>query len=306
MDSEQSEIVSTATRTLLAAGYVIAGVHRQPDHIEFKAERVTRLGALVQLLVAITAEPEFSAEEVADIAHTAVNQNRVPVLVARIGNDEQLGWQEFLDVLGGAVPAWRVLTDEFVQHLAVASKNELPAGMKGEAWRLFEELVADGLEFCFGRRVNRLGAHKRGKKVSDLVAPLPDFSVIVIDTKATATQFDASWPFMRPLLEYVSKQKERQKGGGEVIAALVVSSEFQQDASTLAEIGREFLGETRIALSFMTADTLAHMVSQLKNGPDTRNVVRWKMLFRGGLIEKKDIDREIQAAVTERCETREF
>jgi len=74
-------------------------------------------------------------------SHAAVNQNRVPVLVARVGNDKQLGWQEFLDVLGGAVPAWRVLTDEFVQHLAVASKNELPPGMKGEAWRLFEELV---------------------------------------------------------------------------------------------------------------------------------------------------------------------
>ncbi len=308
MDSgfSQSEIVSIATRTLLAAGYVIAGVHRQPHHIEFKADRITRLGAVLQLLIAVTAEHEFSTEEAADIAHAAVNQNRVPVLVAQVGNDEQLGWQGFLDALGGAVPAWRVLTNEFVEHLAVASTNQLPVGLTGEAWRLFEDLVADGLEFCFGRRVNRLGAHKRGKKVSDLVAPLPDFSVVVIDAKATATQFDANWPSLRALVEYVGKQKERQKGGGEVIAALVVSSKFQQDVSALAQISGEFLGEARVALCFMTADALAHMVSELKRKPDTRNAVRWKMLFRGGLIEKSDIDREVREALTERCETREF
>ena len=100
---------------------------------------------------------------------------------------------------------------EFGQHLEAASKNELPAAMAGEPWRLFEDLVADGVEFCFGRRVNRLGAHKRGKKVSDMVAPLPDFNVIVIDAKATGTEFDASWPSLRALVEYVNKQKERQK-----------------------------------------------------------------------------------------------
>ena len=308
MDAEcaQGEVVSIATRTLLAAGYVISGVHRQPNHIEFKCERITRLGAVVQFLIAITAKPDFSSAEVADIEHTAANQNRVPALVAQAANNSQLSWKEFLDAMGGAVPAWRVLTEEFGRHLETASKNELPAGTLGEAWRLFEDLVADGLEFCFGRRVNRLGAHKRGKKVSDMVAPLPDFNVIVIDAKATAKEFDASWPSLRPLVEYVKKQEERQKGGGEVIAALVVTSKFQQEASVLAGIAREFLGETRIPLCFMTAGTLTYMVYELRKRPDVRNAVRWKMLFSGGLVESGEIDREVQAAVSERCEAREF
>ena len=106
----QPEIVSMATRTLLAAAYVISGVHRQPSHIEFKCERVTRLGAVIQFLIAITAKAVFSPEEVADIAHAAANQNRAAVLVAQVGNNGQLSWKEFLDAMGGAVPAWRVLT----------------------------------------------------------------------------------------------------------------------------------------------------------------------------------------------------
>ena len=302
----QPEIVSMATRTLLAAAYVISGVHRQPSHIEFKCERVTRLGAAIQFLIAITAKSVFSSEEVADIAHAAANQNRTPVLVAQVGNNGQLSWKEFLEAMGGAVPAWRVLTQEFGQHLEVASKNELPAGMSGEPWRLFEDLVADGLEFCFGRRVNRLGAHKRGKKVSDMVAPLPDFNVIVIDAKATGTEFDASWPSLRALVEYVNKQKERQKGGGDVIAALVVTSKFQQEASALAGIAREFLGETRTLLCFMTADTMTYMINELRKRPDIRNALRWKMLFSGGPIQSVEIDREVRAAEAERCEAREF
>jgi hypothetical protein len=300
------EIVSMATRTLLAAAYVISGLHRQPTHIEFKCERVTRLGAVIQFLIAITEKSVFSPDEVADIAHAAANQNRAPVLVAQVGNNDQLSWKEFLDAMGGAVPAWRVLTQEFGQHLEAASKNELPAGMSGEPWRLFEDLVADGLEFCFGRRVNRLGAHKRGKKVSDMVAPLPDFNVIVIDAKATGTEFDASWPSLRALVEYVNKQKERQKGGGDVIGALVVTSKFQQEASALAGIAREFLGETRTPLCFMTADTMTYMINELRKRPDVRNALRWKMLFSGGPIQNVEIDREIQAADAERCEAREF
>ena len=306
MEFTPSEIVSVATRTLLAAGYQISGVHRQPEHIEFKCERVTRLGAVIPFLIAITGKPEFDSEEVADIGHTATNQNRVPVFVAVEGAAGQLSLKEFLDAMGGAVPPWRVLTEEFERHLATASKNELPPGLTGEPWRLFESLVADGLEFCLGRRVNRLGAHKRGKKVSDMVAPLPDSNVVVVDAKASATGFNAGWPSLRPLVEYVNKQRERQQGGGEVIAALVVSSTFQQDESELVKIAKEFLGETRTPLCFMTAETLAYSVKELRTRPDIRNAIRWKLVFSGGLIQPYEIDREIGAAVTERCEIREF
>jgi len=300
------EIVAIATRTLLAAGFVISGAHRQPAHIEFTCERASRLGPSVQFLIAITDQGEFSYEAASDIAHAANNQNRLIVLVSNSGGAGQLCWREFLEVLGGAVPSWRALTDKYRDHLLTASKNELPPGLTGEAWWLFESLVADGLEFCLGRRVNRLGGQKRGKRVSDMVAPLPDFNVVVVDAKASASGFDVGAGSLRALTEYVDKQKHRQQGGGDVVAALVVSSKFVQDEKGLSEAARDFLGQTRIPLCFMTAKDLWTMVQALRSKPDIRNCVRWNILFAGGLIRTQQINTEINAVTQERCEPREL
>lgn len=301
-----SDVVAVATRTMLAAGYVISGVHRQPGHIEFKCERVSRLGPTVQFLIAITDQGEFPEVDAKDIAHAAGNQNRLAVLVSNSGGPHQLSWAEFLEVMGGAVPSWKALTDKYRDHLEKASRNEVPSGLTGEAWWIFESLVADGLEFCFGRRVNRLGGQKRGMRVSDMVAPLPDFSVMVVDAKASGLGFDANAGSLRALAEYVDKQKQRQQGGGDVVAALVVSSGFVQDERGLAAAAKEFLGQTRIPLCFLTASDLWLMVRTLRDKPDIRNCIRWNTLLAGGLIQSHHIESEIRSVAQERCETREL
>lgn len=300
------DIVTVATRTLLAAGYAISGVQRQPAHIEFRWERGSRLGPTVPFLIAITDRGEFSEDDVKAISHAAANQQRLAVLVSASGGLGQLTWIEFLEIMGGAVPSWKALTDEYHDHLDKASRNEATAGLSGEPWWIFESLVADGLEFCFGRRVNRLGGHKRGKRVSDMVAPLPDFSAVVVDAKASGCGFDANAGALRPLAEYVEKQKQRQRGGGEVIAALVVSSGFVQDEEGLADAAIEFLGQTRIPLCFITAENLWLMVKNLRDKPDIRSCISWRMLFSGGLIQPRRIESEIRAVTEERCESREL
>jgi hypothetical protein len=301
-----SDVVAVTTRTLLAAGYAISGVHRQPAHIEFKCERSSRLGPTVQFLIAITDQSEFLENDAKDIIHAAANQNRLAVLVSNSGGPDQLSWSEFLEVMGGAVPSWKALTDEYHEHLQRASKNEIPAGLTGEAWWIFESLVADGLEFCFGRRVNRLGGQRRSKRVSDMVAPLPDFSVVVVDAKASSSGFDANAGALRALTEYVNKQKQRQQGGGDVVAALVVSSGFVQDETGLAAAAKEFLGQTRIPLCFLTASDLWLIVKRLRDKPDIRGCIRWNMIFAGGLIQVTQIESEIRSVGQERCETREL
>jgi len=303
--TDSPELVSTAIRTLLAAGYQISGSHRQPSHIEIPCERTTRLGAPLKLLIAITDATNFRAEEVTNLQHAAQNQSRALVAVSMEGSEDQLSWDEFLEALGGAVPPWRVLNQEFTAQLSLASRNELPAGMSGEAWRVFEDLVADGLEFCLGRKVNRLGANKRGKKVSDMVAVLPDFDVIVVDAKASARGFDAVWDALRPLAEYVEKQKIRQKGGGAVTAALLCSSTFRQDPDGLSAVSRTFIAETRTPLSLITAETLDYLVREFLKTPDIRNAISWNNVFAGGLIEADLIAKEIASASSERCELRE-
>src|ERR1035437_3312959 len=106
-----------------------------------------------------------------------------------------------------------------------------PSGKKGEAWRLFEQLVADGLEFGFARRVRRLGAEKRGSRLCDMTAQIPEGQILVVDAKATETSFDAAIHNLRPLIEYTNNQRLRQRGYNDVLAALVISKDFNQDAS---------------------------------------------------------------------------
>ena len=130
-----------------------------------------------------------------------------------------------------------------------------------------------------------------------MVAPLPDFDVIVVDAKASEAGYDASSPSFRALTEYVEKQKVRQRGGGQVVAALVISSQFLQDEAGLAKVVPEFIGETRTPLCLITAESLAHVVNQLLDRPDIRGAIRWKMIFSGGLITRKILETEIAAAV---------
>ena len=300
------DIVPIATRTLLAAGFTISGVDRQPSHIEFKCERASRLGPTVRFLIAITAQPQFSDSQMQQITHAANNQGRLPVMVSIGGTAQQLAWVDFMDILGGAVPSWKALTDEYRDRLKAASENRLPTGMSGEAWWIFESLVADGLEFCFGRRVNRLGGQKRGKRVSDMVAPLPDFRVVVVDAKATGSAFDVGAGSLRALIEYTARQKKRQQAGGDVMAALIVSSAFAQNEQGLAVAAKDFFGEAGTPLCFITADSLWGMVKALRSKPDIRICVRWNMLFSGGLVQAKQVESEIRQAALERCETREI
>lgn len=296
------ELVSTTTRTLLASGFTVSGCHRQPGHIEIKCERISRLGPMVLFVVAVTRNDSFNKDQIEDIRRSASASARIPAFICAKRSDGILSFEDFLEVFGGAVPSWRALGDDYIEKLETTALNKLPEGMAGEAWLLFEDLVADGLEFVFGRKVLRFGGHRRGQKVSDMVAQIPDGSVIVIDSKASTSGFDATWDSLRPLVEYTKKQINRQQGHFQVIAALAVSSKFKQRNDALSRIAQEFFGETRTALSFLAVDTLSRMVATFRNEPDLRNSVGWKMLFNGGLLDTKRFVQEIKSAAEQRYE----
>lgn len=296
--------VAIATRTLLASGYEITGAHSQPRHIEIRCERSNAIGARVAILLAVTSEDELSFNELEDLKHAAASECRSVVVVAAVGGQEQLSWGEFLDALGGAVPSWRALASSYGHALVTASQNQLPAGETGEAWRLFEDLVGDGLEFLFGKRVRRLGARRRGQTVSDMIAQLPDTALIVVDAKATASGFDASWNELRPLGEYVQRQRDRQRGQNLVFCALVVSSGFQQDDSALVDVSRRFYAENFAPIAFLSAEHLRDAVDSIRSCPQHRNAMKWRTILSGGRVVARSISNEIAAVRAERV-TRE-
>ena len=292
--------VALATRTLLLAGYAIENSRRQPTHIEILCHKTSVLASDVRYLVAITESDSFTEDTIQELRRIAGREGRSLVLVGATATELQLGWADFLDALGGAVPSWRALAPEYENDLRTTGTNTLPAGVIGEAWRLFEDLVADGFELVFGRKVRRMGARKRGQRISDMITQIPDSAVLVVDTKATSGAFSASIPELRPLIEYTRMQRLRQRGHNEVFAAVLVAPEFEQDANALSAVSKQFLAETSVPVAFLRAALLGQMVTSLSRQPDLRIAVNWRSLFSGGLIDPRDFQLELKRADTER------
>jgi hypothetical protein len=160
------------------------------------------------------------------------------------------------------------------------------------------------LEFLFGRRVRRMGGAARGSRVADLLAHTPDARLLVVDAKASADSFDASWPNLRALVEYVKTQQARQRGEIEVAAALIVAPAFKQDAAALAEVGGQFLPDTKVPIAFMTATVLLRMVQELRTKPRLRSALRWANIFcQSRLITEGSFAAEIASVERERFDT---
>src|SRR5437899_8416967 len=292
--------LEVAVRTLIAAGFAITGNQRQPRHSEIACERVDVFGTTIRYLVILTDQGALSEREIADAERAAAPQGRALVIVAREPGPSAGASTDFIAALGGAVPSWRALGARYRGALLTAARNQLPPGASGESWLVFEDLVADGIEFALARRILRLGGRKRGRPLSDMIARTPDEGLVVVDAKAAQAGFSVQWDALRPLVEYVARQRDRQRGNSEVIGAMIVSSAFAQSDQALTEISRRFQGEARVPLSFLAAETLASTVEALSTQSELRSAVRWSRVLLGGRILLDAIRREIEAARVER------
>lgn len=289
-----------AIRTLLLSGFRIENNERQPTHTEIYCS-APMLGASVPLMIVLTDEDQLPPDIWPQVRLAARRSNRTLVAIANLPGTDQLGWVDFLESFGGAVPSWRALDGSYLSKLEIAAKNANPEGFDGEAWRLFESLVADGLEFCFGKLVRRLGAAKRGQRVSDMIAQIPDGSVLVLDAKATSTSFNAAISELRALAEYTESERNRQRGFAEVFGAVVVSRAFDQNEASLLQISREFMSQAGVPAAFLEVSTLAHFVTCFKHQPNLRTGLKWRFLFAGGLLTRTMFDKELEALKAERC-----
>lgn len=134
---------ATITRTLLAGGFRIKGVQRQPGHIEYQCERPDQLGIPIPYLIAVL-DPSSSSGE-AEINSAKRRAERMKCLFVGVAEEEGSGliaWSTFLEALGGAVPSWRALGSEYADVLRVSGRNMLPPSLTGEAWQIFEDAVA--------------------------------------------------------------------------------------------------------------------------------------------------------------------
>ena len=133
-----------------------------------------------------------------------------------------------------------------------------------------------------------------------MITRTPDDKIMIVDTKASASKFNIGGPELRPLIEYVRKQKIRQNGRLEVSAALIVADQFEQDSERLQELSGEFLAETGLPLSFLEVSTLLKIVAAMGKSPRARNIISWAQIFcSGGVVTPDKFNRELSAAVRE-------
>lgn len=304
MDVAPDEVLRVANRTLRAAGYVITDSTRTDQYVAFTCERTSLLRAKLRFVIAISYSRDFSEGAEARLAGLARESGGILVRVA-VGppaDEDTVPWGEFLDVLGGAIPSWRALSADFRDGLLASSQGTLPAGQSGEAWRLFEELVADGLEFVLGRRVRRLGARRRGEDLPDMLASTPDDLILVVDAKSTASADGFDGRNLRALREYCVKQKAAQRGADLVHGAVVVAPTFRQEGDGLLQANREFYAETQLAVSYVSATTLADAVDLVRGQVELRAAVAWKRVFSGGLISTSAVQNEFDSVRGRRYE----
>jgi hypothetical protein len=281
-------------RTLAANGYVVTRGYTHPSYVSIDCEKPDLFGCRLAYLLAVTDKTRLAPGQVAELGRRSAADGRQLIVVSQEGGDGQLSFEEFLDRLGGEVPRWRALTDEYHSSLRDAARNRLPQGHTGPAWRLLEELAADGLEFAFGRRARRLGGRSSGSRVPDILIVSPDERLYLLDAKAADSPFDASWPNLRALGEYVDQQKERQRGSFPVDGALLVSSGFAQEEAILTQLALEFRGQHGVMLSFLSAETLSAIVRGVRNNVGIRNALQWRKIFQGGAVSIAAYEREVR------------
>lgn len=280
----------------MAGGYAIKEAIRQPTHIEIVAERLDEFDNTVGYLFAITDANEFTDDDLVDLTKAASDGQSHLVLISRNPSNSGLSSAEVLERLGGAIPAWQALSDDYPLRLEQLARNELPQSEGGEAWRLFEDAVSDGLEFLFARRIKRLGGGKRGSRVADCICKTPDDAIILVDAKAASEGFNAANENLRALKEYATQQKRIQSGQQPLSCCLIVSSRFDQSPDRLMKTGLEFMSETGVPACFITSDTLGSMISLIASaGVRQRLAIHWRKVFVvPGLIVLDTLNAEVQ------------
>ncbi len=293
---KRNALLSEYVRCLVVNGYDVISTHRQPTHAELGCEWTDQFGCICRYLFVICDRLLPSQEQLIALEKIAEQRGQNLVLVSK-KSDHSLTSDEFFDILGGAVASWRALGPTYASVLQDSARNKPIVGNDSEPWKVFEDTVADGLEFVFGRRVRRLGGNKPGKRVSDMLAQLPDKTVIVVDAKASKNPYDASWKNLRALVEYTKDQLKRHKGIVQLGASFIVTSSYKQENRRLLNVGNDFISETTVPLLFMAADDIAHMVYSLSKNPGQRNRLNWrKLICRNGSFDRKRFNAELESA----------
>ena len=285
-------------RTLVGSGFVLEKVDRKPNYIVFDVYRLDEFGVKLRYLLAFSGSDGIPSSDVDGLDRIASPTKASLVIIGSVKVSRPdipvITMREFEGRLGGLIPSFLPLQENYPTHLATLGLNKLPRGLTGTADDLFEKYVHSGLQFMLQDKVIRYGQERRGEAVPDgLVLGRNSFHLLY-DCKAAKNGYEISRTSIRQFADYVNSFHNRYEGYvGRLHAFLVISGKFKSD-ETFDGRSRELYSECKVPLVFLTASELGKIISLFADHPALRQCVDWRVIFSGVSVSAASVESNIR------------
>jgi hypothetical protein len=283
-------------RTLLAVGYQVKRVSREPNYLAITATKVGRFGALEKSLIAYAGDGRVSKADCENLKRLALANGDFAILVSAEPGPPGLAHftkAGFLDHLGGPIASSIVLEDEYADRLSVLAANRLPENLDGRPDELFESYVWAGLGFLFQGRVQRYGQERRFEAVSDGVVRAGTTPWMLYDCKAAGQGYKLTQTSVRQFADYVRKFHERYEARvGRLHCFLVFSSRFQS-LQVLHERSNELYAECGIGMVCVTAECFGKIVDLFVSNVEYRKTVDWRQVLVPPMVTYEQVEKNL-------------
>lgn len=285
-----------AGRTLIAAGFRILNVVRNPGYVFIVAERRDEFGASHRYAFALSEGAKLVEAQVRGVEVAASHHNAVPVYIAREADGQEVvEWERFVSLFGGPVFSASPLDLDFRSKLTTLGQNKLPLGLEGRPDDLFEAYVNVALEFVMWGKVVRYGQDRRFEARPDGLVMGSDFYALY-DAKASHSGYDLSTTSTRQFADYIRDFHGRYRAFiSQFNTFVVVSHSFQQGRDALLGRSRDLQAECGVPMAFLTADVLADIIEVLSSNPAIRGAIPWRRVVLDVIIDSVRIRDVIEA-----------
>lgn len=288
--------LAIAIRTLVAGGFVLVNVQRNPGYVLLHMDRPDEFGAAHHYCLAL-AEHDFQEAHVA-AAKIAAEHRRAQLILIGHGETNDVPtveWDRFLNLFGGPVFTSTPFEPHFTERMIQLGYNQLPEGMEGKPDDLYEAYARIALEFVLGTRVIRYGQDRLFEARPDgIVLPYHGFAALY-DAKAYTDGYEVTLDTIRQFRTYVEEFQTRYRPYLQQLSAfIVISSDFPHQQETLVKRSRALFVACGVPLVFLTSETLGTIVTLMAARSVARSAINWRAIFANPIINVEDVENELK------------
>ncbi len=288
-------------RTLIAGGFRILNVVRNPGYVFILTERQDEFGVPQRHAFNLADGGKLVEPQVRGAELAASRYEAFPVFIANeAAGRRAIEWERFISLFGGPVFSASPLDPQFRSQLVQLGLNSLPPELNGRPDDLFEAYVNVALEFVMWGKVVRYGQNRRFEARPDGLIMPSEFKALY-DAKAAKDGYDVNTTSTRQFADYIEDFLSRYRPFiTSFNAFLVVSTEFQQGHDALVDRSRDLQAKCGVPMAFLSADALADIVEILSENPAARGAIPWQRVVLDVVIDPGRVRKEVEAILKDR------